>query len=197
MCHCLLDFRPDACTIRAVSSSYPERRSLRLRAFDYSRAGAYFVTVTADDRLSLFGEVVDTEMIPNANGQIVKQVWHDLTNHYSHVLLDEFGVMPDHIHAILWLSGAGRAGLKPAPTNVVRPRQPLSEVVRALKTFSARRINELRGTPGTPVWQRNYYERVVRDDRELNAIREYIQTNPLRWPLDRDKLTSGPPERAR
>jgi REP element-mobilizing transposase RayT len=94
--------------------------------------------------------------------------------------------MPNHVHGILWLSGAERAGLKPAPTGNDRTRHGLSESVRALKTFSARRINELRGTPGIPVWQRNYYERVVRNERELNAIRDYIQTNPLRWHLDKE-----------
>ena len=89
---------------------------------------------------------------------------------------------------VIWLRGEGRASFKPAPMEG-RPRQHgLSEIVRAFKTFSARRINELRGTPGTPVWQRNYYERVVRGERELNAIREYIRANPLNWHLDREHV---------
>jgi REP element-mobilizing transposase RayT len=109
-----------------------------------------------------------------------------LPNHYSHIDLDEYVVMPNHFHGIVWIRGDGRAGLKPAPT-ADRPRaHPLSEIVRAFKTFSARRINQMRSTPGMPVWQRDYYERVVRNERELNAIREYIQTNPLRWHLDKE-----------
>ena len=76
--------------------------------------------------------------------------------------------------------------MKPAPTRDVPRLQGLPEIVRAFKTFSARRINELRGTAGTPVWQRNYYERVVRNERELNAIREYIRANPLNWHLDKE-----------
>jgi REP element-mobilizing transposase RayT len=104
--------------------------------------------------------------------------------HYPNVALDEFCVMPNHVHGVIWIAGVGRAGFKPVPT----PERchGLPEIVRAFKMLSARRINEVRGTQGAAVWQRNYYERVIRDDRELNAIREYIQTNPLRWHLDKE-----------
>jgi REP element-mobilizing transposase RayT len=145
----------------------------------------------------------------SAYGQIVERCWRDLPNHYPHIDLDEYVVMPNHFHGIVWIRGDrragskpaptadgrahplskirgdGRAGLKPAPTADGRPH-PLSEIVRAFKTFSARRINQMRSTPGVPVWQRNYYERVVRNERELNASREYIHTNPIRWHLDKE-----------
>jgi len=157
------------------STSYPERRALRLPTWDYAETGAYFVTATTIDRRPIFGEIVE-------------RCWHDLVAHYSNVALDQFCVMPNHVHGVIWIRGAGRAGLillrKDAPTP--DRRHGLPEIVRAFKTFSARRINEARGAPGTAVWQRNYYERVIRDDRELNAIREYIQTNPLRWHLDKE-----------
>jgi hypothetical protein len=74
------------------------------------------------------------------------------------------------------------AGLRPAPTIV--NRYGLPEIIRAFKAFSSRRINELRGTPGIPIWQRNYYEHVIRDEEDLNQIREYIINNPLKWDLD-------------
>ena len=127
-------------------------------------------------------------MRPNRFGAVVERCWHDLVNHYTHVDLDEFVVMPNHIHGVIWLRDPRRAGLKPAPTDDHVRRHGLSEIVRAFKTFSARRINQLRGTAGVAVWQRNYYERVVRNERELNAIREYIRANPLNWHLDRENV---------
>ena len=125
-------------------------------------------------------------------GSIVEDCWNDLINHYPHVALDEFVVMPNHVHGVIRLNDDGRAGLKPAPTDDGPRRHGLSKIVRAFKTFSARRINELRGTAGTPVWQRNYYERVVRNERELNAIREYTRANPLNWHLDKENAARTP-----
>lgn len=177
-----------------------QRRSIRLRGYDYAQTGAYFITIVTKDRLCLFGDVVGGEMRLNERGPIVQTVWEELPDHYLSVQCDAFVVMPNHIHGIITLAnngatgksdvGAGfkpargvavgphsaRAGLKPAPT--------LSEVVRAFKTFSARRINEMRGSPGIAVWQRNYYEHVVRSDNELDRIREYIMNNPVQWELD-------------
>jgi REP element-mobilizing transposase RayT len=90
--------------------------------------------------------------------------------------------MPNHIHGIFILVGAG---LKPAPTTD-KKRHGFSEVIRAFKTFSSRKINKLHKTSGTSVWQRNYYERVIRDEDELNKIRQYISDNPIKWELDRE-----------
>ena len=93
-------------------------------------------------------------------------------------------VMPNHLHGIVILSPEWtKAGLSPAPT-------PLSEVVRALKSFSAREINRLRNSPGVPVWQRNYYDHVMRDDEDLNRIREYILDNPANWGKDENNPES-------
>lgn len=175
-------------------SNHHHRRSIRLPAYDYSRAGAYFVTICAYQCAALFGEVVADNIRLNDYGQIAAAVWADLPRHYPHVALDAGVIMPNHIHGIIVLKGDDvvGAGLRPAPTvgpaPTVEPapttRQPLSEIVRAFKSFSARRINELRGTVGVPVWQRNYYERVIRHERELNAIRDYIARNPANWQRD-------------
>jgi len=172
------------------------RRSIRLRAYDYSQAGAYFVTICAQNRQCLFGEVADGEMRLNDAGRMVHDVWNDLPRHYAGVELDAFVVMPNHVHAIVIIVGAGlkpaptvRAGLKPAPT-----KHGLPEIVRGFKTFSSRRINEMRQTSGVAVWQRNYYEHIVRDEESLNRIREYVVNNPLRWEWDRENPTvkAGP-----
>jgi len=116
-------------------------------------------------------------MVLNEYGKIAIDCWNALPRHYPHVELGDFVIMPNHMHGLVFI----RAGLKPAPTN-----QQITEIVRAFKTFSAKRINQLRHTPGSSVWQRNFYEHVIRDDRSLKRIREYIDTNPQRWTLDRE-----------
>ncbi|MCB0220578.1 MAG: transposase [Chrysiogenetes bacterium] len=185
----------------SVSAQRRQRRSIRLRGYDYTRAGAYFLTICARGRECLFGEVAEGTVRLSDSGRAVEAAWHGLPEHYPHVDLDAFVVMPNHVHGIIVLSdpdvGAGlkpaptenavvemdRAGLKPAPTGT---HHGLPEIVRAFKTFSARRINALRGTPGVPVWQRNYYEHIVRDDDDLARIREYIANNPIGWGGDRE-----------
>jgi len=158
-----------------------QRKSIRLKDYVYSQAGAYFVTSCVKEKECLFGQIVDENMILNEYGRIVLSCWNDLPNHYSHVRLDAFQIMPNHAHGIIFIVGAG---LKPAPTPT--KRHGLPEIVRAFKTFSARRINESRRTPGESIWQRNYYDRIIRDDNELNRIREYIICNALKWDLDHD-----------
>ncbi len=134
------------------------------------------MTVCIKPRLPLLGHIVGagprpahTELSPL--GQIVVDTWNDLPNHNPGIALGPFIVMPDHIHGIVLLDD--RAGLGPAPT-------PLPELVRQLKSFSARKINLLRGTPGTPLWQRGYYEHVIRNQEDFYAAAEYILTNPTR-----------------
>ncbi len=121
-------------------------------------------------------------MALNDAGRIVQHCWDDLANHFAHVELDAFVVMPNHVHGIIVLTDGVGAGLKPAPTSM--KRHPLPEIVRAFKTFSSRRVNQLHQTPGTPVWQRNYYDHVIRTENDLSNIREYIVNNPLKWGLD-------------
>ena len=179
-----------------LAAGATSRRSIRLGSYDYSYPGAYFVTVCAARRGLLFGWISDSRVLENANARIVRDCWLDLPNHYPHVSLDTFVVMPDHIHAIIVLLdthrvGDVRAGLKPAPTDGdavedAGVRHGLPEIVRALKTYSAPRINATRGTPGASVWQRGYYERSVRNERELDLTRKYITSNPRNWRTDRE-----------
>jgi putative transposase len=135
----------------------------------------------------------------NDVGEIVACTWHDLPNHVSNMQLDMFVVMPNHIHGIMITAdpvvGAGSepAPTEPAPTEPA-PAEPaptttshgLPEIIRAFKTFTARRINVRRSTPGVPVWQRNYHEHIIRNEETLNRIRQYIHENPARWELDRE-----------
>jgi REP-associated tyrosine transposase len=180
-------------------SGHHHRRSIRLPGYDYSQPGAYFVTACTHGGGPLFGEVIDGVMHANRFGRIVQACWFDLPRHDRHVVLDECVVMPTHAHMILVLAG-NPAQAVPATEDAPTSDQPhaptrrgLPEVVRSLKTFSSQRINALRCTPGAPVWQRNYYERIIRNDRALEAIRKYVRDNPLRWHLDRyNPAASGP-----
>lgn len=113
----------------------------------------------------------------NAVGRIVSRAWNDLPKHYPHVALDAFVVMPNRVHGILILEA-----LNPLPR-----RHGLSEILRAFKTYSARRINSRSGTSGLPVWQRNYYDRVLRDEGELTRARKYIAENPIQWDTDPER----------
>jgi putative transposase len=252
-----------------------KRRSIRLRGYDYSTAGMYFITLCTHQRECLFGEISDGVMQLNALGEIVQAHWMRLPKHHSHLQLDAFIVMPNHFHGILVLThdhpthgpvGAGladtimvstdsestkpalpysdtisdtimisadpektkpafpystdsensidsdttqsihtnqsqhsggiRAGsietfldeshsilAKPAPTQTLN-RKGIPEILRGFKTFSARRINEKRRMQGTPVWQRNYYEHIIRNDPSLQTIQTYIRNNPKSWQTD-------------
>jgi REP element-mobilizing transposase RayT len=151
------------------------RRSIRLPAYDYARAGAYFVTVVCKDRTLLLEEPL--------YGEIVEQVWHWLAAQYDYVVLDQYVIMPNHLHGIIFIRDSSRGGTRTAPTDAAK-RKPLGRLVGAFKTVSTKRINEMRGTPGLPVWQRNYYEHVIRNEDELDHIRRYIMDNPARWAQD-------------
>jgi putative transposase len=181
-------------------TGYHNRRSTRLPGFDYSHPGAYFVTVCIHDRKQeFFGNVVGGIMVENDFGNAVRQCWNDLPAHYPHIRLDEFIIMPNHLHGIIVICDSAPvvgAGLKPAPTKPAptkpingmiphsNPHRGLPEIVRALKTFSARRINEMRQTPGIPVWQRNYYDHIIRDAKSHYFIRQYVRNNPANWTAD-------------
>jgi putative transposase len=111
----------------------------------------------------------------------VHNTWNDLPNHIANIALDEFIIMPNHVHGIIRIKDG--AGLEPAPTthNISIKITALPEIVRQFKTFSAKRINIVRQSPGIPVWQRNYYEHIIRDEQSLYRIRKYIRNNPVKW----------------
>ena len=171
-----------------MKACYP--RSIRLKGYDYAQAGAYFVTICTHGQRRLLGEIVDGKMMVSAYGEIAKACLEEIPNHFAHAEIDAFVVMPNHLHGIIVIThGTHVEAQHAAPlhgsVNTPRPGS-LSAIVRSFKSASTRRINELRRMPGGLVWQRNYYENVIRKDHDLERIREYIATNPLRWALDRE-----------
>ncbi len=168
---------------RAVSGDKPrpKRRSIRLKGYDYTQPGAYFVTICVQGRRQLLGEIAGDVIRPSKAGIIVSEAWRWLGDQYPQVTLDEWIVMPNHLHGIIMIN-EGRGGSRTAPTRI--RRKPLGRLVGAFKTVSTKRINKAKATHGARFWQRNYYERVIRDEEELNRAREYIRDNPLKWADD-------------
>jgi len=187
------------------------RRSIRLKGYDYHQPGAYFVTICTQDRACLFGDVVEGEIRLNDAGRMVHDVWNELPNHYPGIVIDAFVVMPNHIHGIIILVGAdprvcpnadprvcpdtGQPSVGvgprayPGQPQGVAPTLGLPDVVHRFKTMTTRRYTDGAKQLGWEpfrgrLWQRNYYEHIIRNEESLNRIREYIFTNPVRWVMD-------------
>jgi REP element-mobilizing transposase RayT len=161
------------------------RRSIRLQGFDYSSAGAYFVTICTHERAHVFGEIQNNEMILNENGNICMNVWDEIREYSDNVETDEFIVMPNHVHGIIWITGAinPKGAINRAPTIM-----GLGEIVRSYKARVTRQIRSAGSTYG--VWQRNYHERIIRNEHELDAVQQYIRNNPSKWEFDGDHSSS-------
>ncbi len=204
------------------------RRSIRLRGYNYSRAGAYFVTICVKNRECLFGEIQNGKVILNDFGKIIDYHWQKIPTHFENAALDEYIVMPNHFHAVLWLVGDGGkmanpenavtgitvVGAKHSGQSIVtehddvagnasplRPRHPngtkpgsLSAVIQNFTSITSRKINRIRKTPGKKLWQRNFHDHIIRNDRELFNICQYIIDNPLKWKIDNENPNNRKPD---
>ena len=170
------------------------RRSLRLKGYDYTQGGAYFVTIVLQGRLCLFGEVVGTEMQLNKAGEMMCKVWEALPNRFPTITTDTFVVMPNHLHGIIIINqhidsisvGAPLVGAQSADTQTT-----LGDIVGTYKSLTTveytRGVKMMKWTPfHRQLWQRNYYEHIIRNDDSLNQIRQYIIDNPGQWAFDKE-----------
>ena len=185
------------------------RRSIRLKDHDYTQVGAYFVTITTQGRLALFGEVVGGAVRLNDAGEMIREGWLAMPQRFPFVDMDAFVVMPDHVHGIVVVRGgaaptpasdshpvgrpgvgASLVGAQGSSVNPVIPRaHALGDVIGAYKSLTtltyAREVHTARWTPfHVRLWQRNFYERIIRDEHEMNEFRAYIRDNPSRWEPD-------------
>lgn len=173
------------------------RHSIRLPHYDYSRPGAYFVTIVAWQRECLFGEVVDGEMRLSKFGLVAKQQWEKLPKRFPNIELGVFVIMPNHTHGIIVIKvGRGTAENPSDPDGELSRRAPTQEgfqkpvrgsiptIIRSYKSAVSYRINLMRGTQDIPVWQRNYYEHIIRNEQDLQNKTDYIEANPLLWGED-------------
>ena len=200
-----------------------QRRSVRLAGYDYAQAGAYYLTICAYERRCVFGRVVGEEMVLTRWGEVVAEEWVRSGAMRPGVEMDAFVVMPNHLHGIVvftvgadgcpperkqgrgagrgapmalgrrWPERAGERDGAHSGAPLRRTARSVGSLVAQFKATAARRINVARETPGAPVWQRNYYEHVIRDEGDLEEIRRYIAENPQRWGEDRENpaLSAG------
>lgn len=159
------------------------RRSIRLQGYDYSQTGFYFITLCTRDRQCWFGEIKNGKMHLNSIGYIVAEEWLKSAEIRSEIELDEWIVMPNHFHGIVIIKTEIKNGLGEPFENHAGARKPrsLSTLISGFKAGVTKRINEIRQVSGVSIWQRNYYEHIIRDELSLYNIRKYILENPLSW----------------
>jgi REP element-mobilizing transposase RayT len=193
-----------------VGAAY-SRRSIRLAGYDYAQEGHYFVTIVAYKRLYLFGEIVDGEMIPNEAGYMIERMWQEIEDDFPHVTLGEYVLMPNHLHGIIQITkpvgaesiSALNATRTDPPTMTQRSNSAtvckraemdsaptLSRMIQSSKRHSTLRYIQMVKNGTLPpfdkrIWQRNFYEHIIRDDTDHARITKYIENNPLTWAEDR------------
>ena len=183
------------------------RRSIRLQGYDYSQAGAYFVTICAQGRECLFGGIENDVMALNGYGCVVHDEWLRTAEIRAEIQTGEFVVMPNHFHGIVIINESTAGAIRelplrthnysvgaihesplqsplPGTSRQQRRQMALSKIIGRFKMLTAKRINVIRQLPGVPVWQRNYYEHVIRNEADHGQIAEYIAGNPRRWEED-------------
>ena len=170
------------------------RKKVRLPNYNYSENGFYYITICTKNRENIFGNIPvgaagwPPDNVPgiqlNDFGKIVEEELKKSEIIRDEIIIDQYVIMPNHIHCIICITGGNNAGGQPAaPTKGL-----LSSFVNGFKSAVTSRINTLRNMPGEPVWQRSFYDHVIRNERSLNAIREYILINPVNWELDTENL---------
>jgi putative transposase len=172
------------------------RKSIRLRDFDYSLPGEYFVTICTHNRECIFGEIKGDTMILNTLGVIAKEEWLKTKIIRNEIDLDEFIIMPNHIHGIIIIKDEPRSCEISVGTHgrasLQRQRRTIGALVAGFKSAATKRINEHRNMPGSAVWQKRYYDHIIRNDKELNNVRDYILNNILKWSGDTENPEINP-----
>ena len=158
------------------------RKELRLKHYDYSKRGYYFVTICIKKRAPIFGDVMEGRVKLSEAGKVARRCWEEIPDHFGDMEIDEFIVMPDHVHGLLQIESGDEN--KKGEDNGARNTQTIPVVIGNYKASVTREINEIKPDSNFE-WQRSYYEHVIRDEEELREAREYIKQNPFSWQLDR------------
>ena len=172
--------------------SIPHRRKHRLAEFDYSQPGAYYVTIVTQDRKTLFGEIVDGEMVLNDIGRMVEELWIAMPEHFPNVEVGVFVVMPNHFHGIITIKVGARHAVPQQEGAIERFGKPVSgslaTILRSFKSATTKAYHEFFGHSEERLWQQSFYEHVIRNERDYKAIYEYIIANPMNWEKDEEYL---------
>ncbi len=207
------------------------KNTLRLKSYDYSWSGAYFITICSYKKENIFGEIKNGLMHLNDFGKIIQNCWHQIPENHKNVKLDDFVIMPNHIHGIIWIVGAihespnvtqaihespdaiqtihklsetnqavheshkdnssqNNGVIRELPLRIERRKMLLSKIIGKFKMNSSRKINNICNSKGSHVWQRGYYDHIIRNDDDLNNTKLYIQNNPSNWDKDKNNLDS-------
>ncbi len=181
----------------AFNPKIHNRKSIRLKNYDYSMAGLYFITICTYDRLPLFGKIIDGLMQLNDSGKFAHDEWRKTESIRSNIVLHEFVIMPNHLHGIIQIVGAHCMRPDCMPPNSIHPEQQgrdqkvrehraptVGDIVRGYKSAVTKGIRAIGNTSNHVIWQRNYYEHIIRSEEAYLKIAEYIKTNPQRWQED-------------
>jgi putative transposase len=166
-------------------ATHPGHHSIRLKGYDYASEGLYFITICSDKKRCVFGRIIDSSAVLSPAGLIVRECWVAIPLHFGRTRLHEFVIMPNHLHGIVEIfAELGRSSAAPLRgTDAAMQAGSLGAIVRSFKAAATKRIRE-RFNKNAPVWQRNYFERVIRDGEEFSTARRYILENPARWEWD-------------
>jgi putative transposase len=162
------------------------RKSIRLKEYDYSQPGEYFVTICTHNHECTLGEIMNGEMRLNEIGKIAEEEWLRTAIIRPDIQLDVFVIMPNHIHGIIVIEDESLDVGTHSCASLQRKPRSLGSIIAGFKSAATKRINEMRHTPSFPVWQKRFYDRVIRNDKELDKIRDYIQNNVLQWAVEKD-----------
>lgn len=158
----------------------PKRKNQRLKEFDYSQSSYYFVTICMKNRNEFFSHIVNSELVLTEFGKVLDEVWNNLPKYYN-VELDYYIIMPDHFHGIIIIDNT---------LNVMCDKEKktltLSDIIGKFKSYSSKKIRNLLGSKDKFEWQKSFYDRIIRNEKELYNIRKYIQENPLRWDIEKN-----------
>jgi putative transposase len=171
------------CQMSANFSRSTERKRNRKKGFNYSNDGAYFITSCVQNQIHYFGEIKNKKMILNKYGKIVLDKWRWLLKQYAYVSLGEFIVMPNHVHGIIYINSFVGTSCNLS----LQKTKSLSELIGAFKTVSSKGINK-NNTFSDFRWQRSFHDRIIRNEKELKNISEYIYLNPKNWKKDKFNL---------
>ncbi len=177
-----------------------ERKLTRLKGYDYSHNGYYFVTICTKDREEWFGKVENGKMVLSTSGEVAGNSWAEIPLHFQQIQIDQFSVMPNHVHGILIIEEdmVGNAYMRSNQRNAFmhslqdRTKMLLSKIIQQYKATVTRKINSLEGGLYFG-WQKSFYDHVIRNDKSLDNLRQYIINNPLEWELDIENTKSNSP----